>query len=351
MVTTPELNQNGGLTDLSAVGAVPLKYGRRGGKDLPGWSRFLLEVGHRGVSLRASDRRMVAAIVAPTRAYAAAFLALGAVAGRVAAAEASPHQSDERAHFEELAALPAESSVTVLIAGKKCKAKILDVNNEPGSESLRVRFEKDGLVQTMPIGELSRVSPGAIGRDQLPRPVKKSLESIGWDPAFVAAALEVSDVQHFARTDDFTALIIGKLKALSFELEHSRFFVEIERGRAEGHLEDLIRTHKFASDIEGDAFRTEVMSSQERSLRPDLAALTPPLVIFDGGRAFTKHRHSWPQASWIVVLDRSAADCEDGSLAFNEFYVQSRLGDEDPLSDVEIPPGLELQACMAIRRG
>lgn len=351
MVIAPEADESRGPLDLSAVGAIPLKYGNRGAKDIPEWSRFLLEVGHYGLSLRSDCGRLVAAIVVPTRAYAAAFLALGAVAGRVAATERAPQLGDSLAHFLELAALSPGSHVTVMIAGKKCKATIIDADTSVGTERLKVCFDKDGLVQTMPMSECGRVSPGAIGRDQLPRPTKKDQQSLGWDPAFVSGALGVTDVPMFARTDDFTALIIGKLQALSFELEHSTFFVGSGRNQTSGHIEDLIRTKKFANDVEGDAFRTEVMSSQERSLRSDLAALKPPLVIFDGGRAFTKHRSSWPDASWIVVLDRSATDCEDGALAFSEFYVQSRVGDEVPLADLEVPPGVEFQACMARRRG
>src|SRR5438093_1571564 len=46
---------------------------------VPGWARFIIEVGARAASFHSGEARLVAALALPTRAFAAAFAAAGAV--------------------------------------------------------------------------------------------------------------------------------------------------------------------------------------------------------------------------------------------------------------------------------
>jgi hypothetical protein len=322
-----------------ADGAAPLLY-QAGGRwqTLPGWAQFFRSLGQQCATSRTASQRLVAGVAVPTRAFAAGFAALGAVEARVAASLAQTTAGDS---FAVISALPAGSDVTVQMAGKKYRAIFLGRECRNGKDGISVRYENDGVQNFLPAELCHRVTVGRLGKVNLarrPRVVDSSKHS--WDAAFVEAALGVSNANHFARQDDFAALIIGKLSELRYELEEATLGVQ-SRGRTlTGHLEDLIRTKKFADDPAGETFRTEAMSDRARDLDEDIAALNPPVVIFDGARAFEKHHRSWLNASWVVILDQSDEAAEEAAAILNGLYAQ-RIGDEDPLLGLGVPAGLE----------
>jgi hypothetical protein len=305
---------------------------------LPEWASFFREVGRLCASHRSESQRLIAGALVPTRAFAAGFVALGAVEQRLTLA---PSQVSAAEHFATLTALPIGSTVTVQQAGKKYLAKLTRLETGNGNDGIWVRYEKDGVENFLPVGECHRVTISNLGKDTLAkRPTIANTANHGWDPAFVQSALGVEDATQFARQDDFAALIIGKLSNLRFELEEVEFGIERRPGVLTGHIEDLIRTKKFADDPAGETFRTEVLSDRARDLDPDVAALDPPVVVFDGARAFEKHYWNWPNASWVVILDQSDPATDDGAAILNTLYAQ-RDSDVDPIAAIEVPPGVE----------
>ena len=323
----------------TSEGAAPLLYqaGDRW-ETLPGWGRFFRSLGQLCATSRNVSQRLVVGVVVPTRAFAAGFAALGAVEARLASA---PAQTTAGEHFAAISALPVGSDVTVQMAGKKYRATFVGRETRNGREGVSVRYENDGVQNFLPAEVCNRITVGRLGKASLakrPRIADSSKHS--WDAEFVEAALGVSDASRFARQDDFAALIIGKLSTLRYEIEEAAFGVQSEAGTLTGHIEDLIRTKKFADDPAGETFRTEVMSDRARDLDEDIAALNPPVVIFDGARAFEKHHRAWLKASWVAILDQSDEAAEDGAAILNGLYAQ-RVGDTDPLSGIEVPPGIE----------
>lgn len=315
---------------------------------LPGWSRFFLSVGRAAISVPPPDQRLVVAAVVPTREFAAAFVALGAVEQR---SKAGPPASGPD-HYQQLSDLAKGDKVTVLQAGKKYVATFEGVGQAQGQEGIYVVFDKDRktrMRQFLPKGECGRVAIGALGRERLPKVgTPRDQKAHSWDEVFVQAALGLDSVTDYVRCDDFTALIIGQVRALRFELEEATFAaLDPDAKPIRGHVEDLIRTKKFANDAEGETFRTEVMSDRARELDPALAALKPPVVILDGGRSFVKHKHDWRSASWVIILDRSSAATDEAATVLNQYYVEHRIDDSDPLNGIEPPPGIELTSFLA----
>lgn len=314
-------------------------------RPLPSWARYFLAVGRAAIATPSPGQRLVVAAVVPTREYAAAFVALGAV-------EQRSRNSDllgGEAHYSELTSLMVGDKVTVLTAGKKYVASFKGVGPADGPDGILVEFEKDRMTQFLPKDQCHRVAIGALGKARLPKVGTPRDKTIGsWDAAFLESVLGIDNASDYVRRDDFTALIIGQLQALSFELEEEPFVALDARGKSVGgHIEDLIRTKKFADDAEGETFRTEVMSDRARRLDPELAALRPPVVIFDGGRAFEKHKYDWRSASWVIILDRSATTTSEAATVLNQYFVEYRIDDSDPLRAIEPPPGVEVTSFLA----
>lgn len=313
---------------------------------LPEWASFLRSVGHAAAAHKREPHRLIAGIVVPTRSFAAGFVALGAVQERLASARPQATASE---HFAAISALPSGSPLTVQISGRKYKATLVGYDTRNGQEGINVRYEKDKMQAFLPAGQCDRVTTGSLGKDTLAkRPRIADAAKHSWDAAFVETALGVEDANQFARQDDFAALIIGRLSNLRYELEEAAFGVESNSKVISGHIEDLIRTKKFADDPEGETFRTEVMSDRARELDQDIAALNPPVVIFDGARAFEKHYWSWPDASWVVILDQSDHAADDGAAIFNSLYAQ-RVNDSDPTTALLVPAGVEFTSFLGKR--
>ena len=315
---------------------------------LPSWVHFFLQVGRSAISVPGVNQRIVIAAVVPTRVFAAAFVALGAVEARSRVGSASSSDG----HFEQVASLTKGDKVTVLQAGKKYVASFDRAGRALGREGIFVVFDKDRksrMTNFLPKEECDRVAIGTLGRERLPKVgTPREKRASGWDEAFLEAGLGITSAADYVRCDDFTALIIGQVQALSFELEEAPFAAASESGRlATGHIEDLIRTKKFANDSQGETFRTEVMSDRSRELEPELAALKPPVVILDGGRSYVKHRLDWRSASWVIILDRASPTTEEAALVFNQDYVEHRIDDLDPLIGIQPPPGIEVTSFLA----
>lgn len=308
---------------------------------IPDWARFFLDLGRAAIMIQGPGERLVAAIAVPTREFAAAFVAIGAVEARTQLAGTIGD-----GHFETLCALGNGDEVTVFMSGKKYRGTFDRVAIVQGNEGIYVTFKKDGVNHFLPKGQSHRISVGSLGKGDLPkRPALVGANRRSWSETFVALGLGVDDVDEFARTDDFTALIIGQVSDLQFELEDAPFAVRANGGAiSKGHIEDLIRTRKFANDVTGEPFRTEVMSSRTYELDGALRSLNPPVVVFDGGQGFLKHHDDWQKASWIIILDRGSQSTEDASAAFSQYYVVHRFSDVDPLGSVDVPAGIEMSA-------
>jgi len=88
---------------------------------LPHWAQFYIKLGSQLAKTPKVDTRLVVGIAAPTRAYAAAFLALGMVLQK--AADAVVHE-DAKEHFQYLSSFDRGTPVLLRVGGQWCKGKL-----------------------------------------------------------------------------------------------------------------------------------------------------------------------------------------------------------------------------------
>jgi hypothetical protein len=142
-------------------------------KPLPTWARFFIEVGAAVGAGRDPDAHVVVAIVAPTRAYAAAFAALGVVTARAT----QPCKLNPGEHLRQLRSLDSGTPVFYVESGKKRKAVFLGCVSLPSGEvRLKLQFERTpgaresgGLVEWLPLSCAPRMRVADEASPDLPR--------------------------------------------------------------------------------------------------------------------------------------------------------------------------------------
>jgi hypothetical protein len=315
-----------------------------GWEPLPEWASFLMSLG-REVSKRAVDDRVVAAVSLPTRDFAATLICAGVV---LAASTKPVHEMTPRAHFDYLAALPIGTPLT-LREGPRQKAGILQgVDVTDGVERLIVQVQTNqsgGLRHLLPVslcGRVSRADVGKLSRGERGRRILGVTD-------FLRAAMPGSDPYEFASQSRLDCLVVGNLTSLREEATAKCFAALGRPGGAPwaGAIQDLIRCRKL--NASGRHYRSDARASAADPREHVRSAGTPPVVVFDGTSAFLRWRHLFRSSRWIVVLDRSARGTEYAAEAVEQDYVQSRLSDTDPLTDLALPPGVELLGYLAKR--
>lgn len=309
-------------------------------KELPEWSKFYFDLGAHIVAVEDANERSITALLVPTRSFVSAFIALGAVA---AAIETQGEDATNDEMLKTIAHLPSDAILTSMRAGKKVKFKFKELT----PTHVVMYNNAEGMRESIPLNRAHTISVGGIGRDEYPS-AKSSVTKQSWEPEFIEDALGITDATEYVRRDNFTALIVGRLNLLSEELERTGFSVRVNGKRRRGHLEDILRTRKFADDDLGEAFRTDVMSETARELLPEVAALEPPLIVFDSSHAFLKHRNSFPSGNWVAIIDRSSDRSVESVEVLNQLYAQ-RLRSEDLSALLELPAGVDAMSFMMSR--
>jgi hypothetical protein len=147
-----------------------------------------------------------------------------------------------------------------------------------------------------------------------------------------------SDALTFVTTSRADCLIVGTQTLLEADLTSEFFYAGDSIGDASGgQLQDLVR----ARDLAGARryFRSIIVPSAVL-VPPEIRDLRPHVVIFDGGRAYLRWRHLWPDSQQLVIIDRSMSNAEEAagelSMAFAE-----RTADSGLLGTLKVPPGIE----------
>jgi hypothetical protein len=311
---------------------------------LPEWASFLMSLGSK-VSELAVDDRVVAALSLPTRDFAAPLICAGVV---MASSTRPVHEMTPRGYFDYLAALPIGTPLT-LREGPRQKAGILQgVDITDGEERLIVQVQSNqsgGLRHLLPVslcGRVSRADVGKLSRGERGRRILGVTD-------FLRAVMPSLDPYAFASQSRLDCLMVGNLTSLREEATAKCFAVFGGSGGAPrpGAIQDLIRCRKL--NASGRHYRSDARASAADPREHVRSAGTPPVVVFDGASAFLRSRHLFRSSRWIVVLDRSARGTEYAAEAVEQDYMQSRLSDADPFTDLSLPPGVELLGYIARR--
>lgn len=286
-------------------------------QDLPDWARFLVDTGLAAGRVSVDGRRCTIALVLPTRAYAAALCATGAVIASHEA-EAAVSAAD---HFRELGGLDVGAPVQLQIKRNgKWRA-------EPG------RFlgvTDDGISIAHGNSEVTKLPPTLSWRvtaaDDSSRRGKARILAVN---PFTEAILSQVGARQFAAGGAVASLIVGFRKHIEEEMQHQGFVARGETGSkaAAGALDDLARLQPQSGT--GTGYRTAVHPPYGLSRK--VPADAPPVVIFDGANGYLNFRDRFRKSHAVVLLDRTEPQIENAIYQIQSDYDQRRLDDGAPL--------------------
>jgi len=298
---------------------------------LPDWADFFRVIGR--CSIKEELRDATIGVLVPTRAFVAAFVALGAVEASLALPPTG---------FRELEGLAPGAKLSVTQAGKQIKYTFKRYATEGRWRGMWLVNEATGQDYFSPEPQWVKITLGDHG---LEKPVKTLMEKPvpDWDEKFVKAALGADDLGPLLLGNRLVAVIVGSKVELSRELESELFAVKSASGsHAEGHLEDIIRTRSFANNVQADSFRTEVLSARHPTLAQGIRDMNPRVFISDNPTAFLRHRDAMTGGCRVAIFDLTARDASQTIREFDHEYT-ARSSDEPGWPfDEDPPPGVSV---------
>jgi hypothetical protein len=299
---------------------------------LPYWARYLIAVGRFAVEHRLPGRRLVIGLSVPSRAYAAAFCALGVAS----AAYLDPEQHDPRVHFEYLAALPPGTALRYRHGTHLYCGRLTGVEQRYDEDWLAIggylrRWDKCSDIRPLEPGE--------------PFVRRRPLTA---NPRFVAACATKIDPLAHASYTSLDCLLVGIKELLRPEVVNQEFVCLTNGALPSGVLNDLLRCDAFERNA-NDHDRTTVLSGLADDIPDLLRQAAPPAVVFDGASGYLRMRSHWRRSPWILVIDRTSPSAIPVGDAFNQELALS-LEDADLSAAGELPAGFEVKAYYEVAR-
>lgn len=308
---------------------------------IPEWARFLVDLGAYVANRDTPERRLVIGLALPTRAYAAAFAALGIVLARSVAPVAKVGLAE---HFQRLCLLPVGTRL-ILRDGHRIYQGVFEgcEASQDGRVRICVKVEQSTW-RKLPLelaGKLE-VSPSKV--TNLPKhQAGRDLET---PSAFLQYFLGNTLAEQFILKTRLDCIILGSSTLLSQEITRTQFaFFDLEGSPILGTLQDVLRTHRFLT--EAAAYRTDIVPTNQE-IGPGLTGYpAPPVTIFDSSTSFLKWRGQWKNSHWIILLDRTNRNFDQVAATLNQEYVENRIGDVKTIP--QVPPGIEAMAYEEVR--
>ena len=305
---------------------------------LPDWAQFVIEVAARIASFDSGEARLVVVLALPTRAFAAAFAAAGAV---VASFQRVPPERNLTEHFEYLASLPGGTPVTLHERNSMVQGRLLGASEDSFDGRRRLKIQLPNEIRRLEARTCAKVQviqdPGALSTRR-----RKLVHA----PRFLSFAAHGVETTTFCTTTRLDCVIIGPKNTLKYELAGEKFAAGPPERPYGGTLQEIARTREFAR--QNDPYRSVVLSATPDSTQHDSSTAAPPLVIFDGAVAFNNWRSRWRASNWLIVLDRSSSSAGDEAASVNAAYA-TRIRDSSLLSSVPVPRAVE-SVCYLERR-
>ena len=290
---------------------------RREWRKLPLWCTAYSVLGCAIAAYGSQDKRLVAGLATPTRAYAAAFVALGVVYRRANEPVAALEEDD---HFLALCGLEPGTAVSYLENGKLKDAVFEGYEEKYGQFYLRIRKNADHCIDYVPPACATRVQVSSkegvkLSKHQRGRAVVE-------EGGLLTSCLGGLEPFDYCLNSRLEGVLIGNKAALYQEVKHTTFAIRGEKGDfCKGALQDVVRVRQLVGD--GLGYRTSVHSEREAALVSD-AESPPRVVIFDGASSFLKWRDAWRASHWVVVLDRTETGFEEAVNALNRECLENR---------------------------
>ncbi len=304
---------------------------------VPTWVQFYVDAGA-GISA-ASDpkKRLVTAIAAPTRAYAAALLALGVVID-------SSATNNGIACLDWIKGLEIDCPVFILKRkpGGTWRAKglykgsyyrCIDGVDVPYAS---IQFDQAGdSLRELPFSMWDLIQEADFPIASMPK--KETWYRVAASKPFIEHFVGRTVAEDLMTRSLLQCVIVGQAAALESELLHTEFAVEVREHVVKGNLQDIVRARRFASTMA--AFRSDVIPVDSAGSYD----LSPPIAILDGSTAYLKWRHLFRGSDRIIVLDRADRNFEEAVRTLNDEYTLERT-DELDLGLGAAPAGVEVMA-------
>lgn len=276
--------------------------GQHGRRRVPQWASGFIALGAAVAGAHQDGERLVAAVAAPTRAYAATLAGVGAVTVRTPMSLKSEHTSPEALenHFRLLASLRRGTTVTV-------------------------RSGKTKNVGTFECVDFSGVEPVIV------------INQKGFTQKY--AKFGCRNISLHGRS--LSCLFVGRLNV--FEEEIAGGDVVDRNSRP---LQSILKVGRFARP--GDHEVSSDILPTAGDLPARLREAQPDLVIFDGTAAFRHWRETWRNAPWLVVLDRTSPHFDEGVQLVEEEFAE-RASAQTGTPEIDPPKGTELTAFWSSR--
>lgn len=299
-------------------------------RSMPSWLSFFFRLGGQVATAHESGTTTAAVVIPPVRAFASVFAATGAAVGVATTSQAVP---DFETHFSALSTLDIGTRLVVKMGERIYSAQFSGVVERSGNQYLKIEY--DGMTHYLPKQECYRAQVGQGGKRVLP---KRAQRSDGETSAVIEGLLGdfASDFLSIPTVD---AVLVGQVSLMEQEISRVRIRAA-GRTEATATLGALLRPSRFLPD--GGISRSLLVSDRTSEFAMPVKD-TPHVAVFDGPRALARYRSRFPRSSWVAVLDRCSTSYREGvDVANEEFAV--RRGPAPDFTDLEIPPGTELQA-------
>lgn len=316
---------------------------------LPSWAHFYTDVGAAAASTRCADTRLVVGLAVPTRAYAAAFTALGVVLG---AAESSGMDEEDKEYFEQLYRTRPGTSVRFFDekAGRIKRGVLSGTDTVDGKRVLRIQVtrtardtERRGGSQTYLVSMESARKITLADGENWQLSATQSGRRVSGETTLSGALLDAGKARRFVTGSSFDCAILGEASILRKEIKETRVAVgdPVVNG-SKDHLQDVLRVRRFGGV--GQPYRSRVIPTATWKRRASLKGPKPKVAVFDGAAAFLKWRDHWRESNWVVILDRTQRLFESAAATLNEAYAANRLRDASLKAIGQVPAGVELLA-------
>ena len=309
---------------------------------MPPWGEFAIALGESIGEFTESGNRLIVGLSLPTRAYAAALIALGVVFQRV---QQPTSEAETKEHFRELCALREGLPVDLLYVGKMFKGALAGTANYEGHLYVKVQLtanvERSGACNWFFIKEEDSLDIQIADRGAAALPLKLRGKLVVDPQSFLLPLFDDPGMAwRLCARSQMDCLIVGRRNILEQELCNTEFAFRTDGNFQSGHLQEIVRVRQFVKGI--GSFRSSIFPDLSRRHPKTGGRNKPYAVLFDGPRAFLKLRHYWYDSHWVVVLDRTQREFTEAADTLCAEYVQDRSCNGRAALKAGVPRGVEM---------
>lgn len=295
---------------------------------LPDWAAYFASVGSLASTSAGASRKVAVGLVVPTRAYCAAFTALGVLTSTLGE---GPTSDGSLVHYQTIARLPIGTPLWLRRKNRKVYAEFDGLDESRGGPPrLRIKVapnEKGGLTNILSPADSNLIEIRTGGATNLPG--KQKGREIVRNDRFVGQFFDGKDIYSALLQSRLWCVLIGNADRLHGELASTELAIvpsepgdsknllrEIRRVGSQvpkGCLQELLRPRAIAGVT--SSYLCDVVSKAARDE-------TPKVAIFDGARAFLRWRDNLRESNWIVVLDRTEPEFAAAADVLNQRYLR-----------------------------